>query len=128
MFVPLFQKMKPFLNVSYETRIACLFRKSQCSSDILLRLPCAIQLSLRNSAIEVCPGIIRIEADGDIIICDGGEVLTEVALRKSAIVVCPGIIRIEADGDIIICDGGEVLTEEALRISAIVVCMWHNQD
>ena len=32
------QKMKKFLNVSYETRIACLFRKSQCSSEILLRL------------------------------------------------------------------------------------------
>jgi hypothetical protein len=78
------------------------------------------EVALHKSAIDVCLGIIRIEADGDIIICDGGEVLTELALRISAIVVCIGIIRIEADGDIIICDGGEVLTELALRISAIV--------
>ena len=114
--------MKQSLNLSYETRIACLFRKSQCSSDIPLRLRYAIQSSLRNSAIEVCIGIIRIEADGDIIVCDGGYVLTERALRNSSIEVCCGIIRLEADGGIIICDGGEVLIERALRISSIVVC------
>ena len=71
--------------------------------------------------------MIRLEVDGDIKICDGGRVLTELALRTSSIVVCSGIIRVESDGAIIICDGGRVLTEIVLHNSAIVVCPRHNQ-